>query len=243
MAKEVVTRDRFKIIAEVEAENLGPLLAQLAKMGLQNLGYELITDTLAFGKNAPRKVHDTKAEDFARAWIADHPSFKAIDLIEHFRENGRTNGAGYTALRVLVADGTLKQLGEGNYQRADVRAIAGPKTHGGARQRFEISNRDLIWRYLRTRTKFKIAELTTLLRTNGRPPSSATSLISKFRHDGYLKLLGDGKYQVIKRPKPATPRDKAKEKDRLRAKAARDRKKQAKLNGQTPTPSAETAHG
>jgi hypothetical protein len=42
-------------------------------------------------------------------------------------EDGRTNGACYTALRLLSAKGILKSLGVGAYARADVKAIAPPK--------------------------------------------------------------------------------------------------------------------
>ncbi|MCA1458891.1 hypothetical protein I6F35_38175 [Bradyrhizobium sp. BRP22] len=84
-------------------------------MGIKNIGYELKTGVPTFAGN---RSHALKAEDFLTAWIADHPTFQAIDAVTHFREHGRTDGACYTALRVLVVKGTLKKLPSGNYTRA-----------------------------------------------------------------------------------------------------------------------------
>ena len=52
------TVDRFRIHAETSKEHMGHVLAELTKMGLANIGYELVTDVMTFrSKNGPRKVH------------------------------------------------------------------------------------------------------------------------------------------------------------------------------------------
>ena len=38
--------DRFRIICEAEAADMGPIIAQLSRMGLTNIGFELMTDVV-----------------------------------------------------------------------------------------------------------------------------------------------------------------------------------------------------
>jgi hypothetical protein len=45
------TVERFRIHAETSKEQMGDVLAELTKMGLLNIGYELVTDVLTFRTN------------------------------------------------------------------------------------------------------------------------------------------------------------------------------------------------
>src|SRR4051812_13278788 len=117
-------RDRFRIMCEAKDVEMGPIIAQLSRMGLTNVHFELITDVPMFNKKIQ---HEVKAEDFLRAWIENHPTFATKEAIGAFREAGRTDGSGHTALRMLVEKKVLKKLAGPNYSRSDVKAIAAGK--------------------------------------------------------------------------------------------------------------------
>lgn len=206
MAKQPVEqRDRFRIFAETSSEAMGPLLAQLTRMGLENIGYELITDVVTFGTNGPRKVHETTGDEFAKEWIKENPTFKAIELVDHFRASDRTPGSAYSALKNLVANGDLRKLGPGAYQRADVQAIEPPKagkkaTKDAASARYyEVSNFDLIKKHFFNRRRFKVIEARELFLKEGRPAKSVSSLISQMHSGGLLKQVGRGEYEPVKK--------------------------------------------
>lgn len=187
MAKQPEVTELCRIHAETTLDQMGHALAALARMGLTNIGYELVTEVATFKK---KQSHDTNSENFATEWLNDHPTFKATELVKHFEDNGRTGGAAYTALRVLVEKSALKKLSPGHYQRADVKAIAGPK--------HEISNRDFIWKTIGKRKSFTALELTQAFKADGRPTQSMTSVLAKMAAAKEVKMLGDGKYEVVK---------------------------------------------
>lgn len=206
MAKQVEIHDRFKITAEVESESLGPLLAQLARMGLQNLHYELITDVVTFRRNGAT-THDVSGAEEARQWLTDHPAFAISQLVEHFKATGRTGASARQAIRTLVDKGSLTRLEKGHYRRV-VMAMTQPQD--GA-----------------VPPKKKQTELRKLFTEDGRNEKSASPIVHKMNIEKLIKATGtDGEYEVLKRPVSI------KEKDRLRAQARRDAAKAAKLNGQ-----------
>ena len=127
LSKQVVQRDRFRIICEADAQDMGLLLAHMTRMGVSHIGFELVTDVRTFGVNTPRKVYDQSAEQTVLAFIKDNPTFAVKELTRVFREMGRTNGAAYAAVHKLVNLKVLVKLGGGNYQRADVKALNAPK--------------------------------------------------------------------------------------------------------------------
>ncbi len=128
MAKTpAATVERFVIHAETSKDHMGHVLAELTKMGLQNVGYELVTDIVTFKNNGPRKLHEVTGNDFAREFVQENASFAAIQLVNHFKANDRTDGMAYKALRALVQEGAVKKLSPGNYQRAGVKALPAPK--------------------------------------------------------------------------------------------------------------------
>src|SRR5882672_8716363 len=102
MAKAPATEERFRIHAEASKDNMGHILAELTKLGLANIGYELVTDIVTFRKNGPRKLHEVTGNDFARAFIKENASFAAIELVNHFKANDRTNVSAYKAIRYLL---------------------------------------------------------------------------------------------------------------------------------------------
>src|SRR5258707_11800808 len=102
------TVDRFRIHAETSKEHMGHVLAELTKMGLANIGYELVTDVLTFrSKNGPREV---TGDDFARAFVQENASFAASQLVRHFQENDRTSASAHKVIRLLLDAGEIKKL-------------------------------------------------------------------------------------------------------------------------------------
>lgn len=244
MAKQPETIDRFRIFAETSSEAMGPLLAQLTRMGLENIGYELITDVRRFQANGSRKMHDISVEEHAALFIKDHPTFKAGELVKHFEAAERHKSGAYTAMRAMVESGSLIKLGNGNYRRADVKAIAPPaeKTRRGQSPRYDVSNDDLLLKYIRPRKSVSVADAGLFLEREGRNKNSASPIISRFTKAGLLKLIEPGLYSVVqKKLKGKAKSNEAKKKaDRIRAQAYRDKQRAAKLNGQQP---GEAAHG
>ncbi|TAI63889.1 hypothetical protein CWO89_21895 [Bradyrhizobium sp. Leo170] len=209
---------------------MGPIIAMLTRMGVRNIGYELRTDIPAF---ASKTAHDIKAEDFLTAWIADHPTFKAIDAVRHFRADGRTNGACYTALRTMVEKGTLKKLSSGNYARADVKALESPKPHKAASKtvKHERTGREEIERFIRNRKSFTVAQLRELFRQQERKGKSVSPIIVKLLGAKTIKRIGAGEYAAVTRKKtPTKPK-----------KSAAERTTASRLNG-SGSPAGETTN-
>lgn len=241
MANKPETTDRFRIFAETSSEAMGPLLAQLTRMGLENIGYELITDIRRFNRNE-RKAHEAGLVEFATLWVKDHPTFKASELARHFAEHDRPRSSSYSALRDLVKNGSIIKLSPGFYKRADVKAIAppkgGPAPKRGQVGRYKTTNDSLILRELRKRKHVTVLQMRAMLDAEGRNGKSASPIISRFAKAGLLKQTEPGAYDVIKgklrTPALAKATSVHKKADRLRAQANRDRAKAEKLNGQQP---------
>jgi hypothetical protein len=208
MAKQPATRDRFRIHAETSVEDVGYLLAQLTKMGLENLGFELITEQVTYTGNRPK--NEVTGEQFAMEWIEQNPSFKANDLVKHFATDGRTQGAAYTALRILHQTGQITKLGGGMYQRGDVKALR----VGGT-----MNNQEFLASLIKGKSTFTMQELSEAFKKDGRNPKSLSPIVSKMAKMHHAKNIGPGQYEVT---------DSKKEKDRVRQ---QERRAKAKLNG------------
>lgn len=209
MPKEVETRDRFRIFAETSSEAMGPLLAQLTRMGLENIGYELITDVATF-KDRKRVVHDVNARDFASQWIETHPTFTMKELQAYFKANDRAATTANYAVGQMVDDKIVVRLGVGNYRRADVQALAGPKSEGNVRTRvrgavpkYDVPNFDVILKMMRNRKTITVASARELLIQEGRNGKSASPIISRMSSSGLLKQLAPGEYEVLDAAKEA----------------------------------------
>jgi hypothetical protein len=203
--------DHFLIHCEALAPDVGPIIAALTRMGVQNIGYELKTDILTFAGN---RSHATKAEDYLAAWISDHPTFKAIDAVNHFRADQRTPGACYSALRGLVDKGALKKLSSGNYARSDVHALESPKARAAAKPvEHERTGREEIERFIRNRKSFTLMQLRELFRNQNRNEGSVSPILDKLLGTKAIKRVGaagSGEYAPVKRsaakkPKPKKP--------------------------------------
>lgn len=199
--------ERFRISSEIEAANLGPVIAQLTKMGLTNIHFELITDVVTFRQ---KTNHEIKSVEFLAGWVKDNPTFKAIEACKYFEANGRTRGSAYPALAELVEAGVLKKLDDpGHYARADVKHIAPPKKHAKTKtkviakkangQKYAVPNGDFILRVARRKHgRFHTADIKKAFKKDGRPPSSASPAINDLLTKKLISRIGEGLYELPK---------------------------------------------
>jgi hypothetical protein len=136
---------RFMLSYPIDAAHLGPRVAQLAAEGITDVRFEVIEDVKTFGK---RTNHEVPSQDFLAEWVKDHPTFKAREACQYFEANGRTKGSTYPAIGILVEKKILRKLGDGNYQRTDVKHLAPPKKKekSATTNRYEVTNSDFILR-------------------------------------------------------------------------------------------------
>lgn len=204
------TRDYFRTtIDQVPTDQLGALSTLLAYAGFESVRHELVTDVLRYKQKKPS--HDVKAEDFLIDWIADHKAFQAREAIQHFRNAGRTDGAGYSSLRELVKRKLLRKLGEGRYTTVALReapkklkpakaAKAAPKQH----VRHEVDHRTFLLRTAsRNHGRFNTAWMKKQFDKDGRTPGNVSPTISALVAKKLLKRVGDSEYVLLqKAPAP-----------------------------------------
>lgn len=203
------TVDRFRLSCECEVSDLGAIIAQLTKMGLTNLHFELMTDVPTFAK---KTNHEIKSADLLTEWIKDHPTFKAIEACKHFEASGRTRGSAYPALGELVEAGILKKLDPGHYARTDVKQLAAPKGKAKPakpaapdRARYAVSNPDLIIRLAKRRKgTFTSMQIKEGFIKDGRPSSSVSPALADLVEKKRIKRIADGEYQLAEAPTPKT---------------------------------------
>jgi hypothetical protein len=211
MAKAPVTRDRFKISAEIAAEDLGLILLQLARMGLENVEYEIITDVRTFHQNPDRKVHEVKAETFAvETFLPHHSRFKASDLTNHFKAHGRTASAVYYALATMTKNGTLRKADDGWYEVAP-KQLPPPATadmFNGDKpeepvKKWDRSGKAEILGFSMSHDSFTTKQLRELFRAQGRNEASVHPTLYELLEEKRIKRTGPGEYTALKSKRPA----------------------------------------
>jgi hypothetical protein len=203
MPKQPV-QQRFRISCEVDVADLGPAMVALAHIaGLTVTGSELVTDVATF-KSRPKQTHDVKAEDYLIDWIADHPEFKAKEAVEHFREAGRTDGACYTALRVLCERKLLRKLGEGRYSRLDAKHQ--PKKKNPTPVRRDVSHPAFLLRLAsRNHSRFNTAWAKTQFEKDKRSPGNVSPTIAKLMKDKQIKRVSESEYVLLQKAAKSKP--------------------------------------
>jgi hypothetical protein len=207
------TFDRYRIHAETSIEQMGGVLAVLTKLGLQNIGYELITTVAdSFRRNVK---HETTAEQAVIEYVKTNPTFQLSELVAHFKAEGRTKTAIYQACKILANKGALKRLSPGNYSAASVKAIEGPKKKAGeikpakkakpikkpkyALNKFGISGNDEVLRWGKKRKSFTTQQVRELFVASGRMESSAYPTLNDLVNKKKIKRIGgpgSGEYTV-----------------------------------------------
>jgi hypothetical protein len=196
--------DFIQFTFKVTPEEAGKWIVILTNGGVGELHQEVVTNVVTFNKRAS---HKTKAEDFLKAWLVDHPTFKAKEAIDACRADGRNAAAGYRALRILTDEKILRRLGEGNYQRADVKHLAAPKAaktaKTAARDRHEVDHREFILRYGRQHQgRFSLAKLKAHFEAHGRKPSSVGGAVNILTTQKKIKRVGEGEYVLLNKAAP-----------------------------------------
>jgi hypothetical protein len=202
--------DNFKIIVEeVPPEELGPVLALLAKAGLKARP-ELVTNIPSYGQ---RSTHEVNAEDFLLPWIADHATFRALEAVKHFEANGRSGGGAYPTLAALVDKKVLKKLSPGNYARADVKHLEPPKkaqrTAKGPKKVFDKRGEDVILSYARrNHGRVHTHKLIEIFEAEGRARNSVYASLDGLMKSKSIKRVGEpgtGHYILLNKAKAKPP--------------------------------------
>jgi hypothetical protein len=199
---------------------MGHVLAILTKFGVDNIGYELIEDQLSY-KN--KRQHETSAADAITEWVKTNPTFAMGEATAHFKAEGRTPGAVYTAIATLVKNGVLKRLSPKNYAVASMKAIEPPKAKAKTKaakkeatpaqkrtrspsltkddaKKFSVSGIDAIRNYMRPRKSITTQAVQEFFRNQGRNPKSVSPIVFKLQTLGELKRSDTaGEYIVIKK--------------------------------------------
>jgi hypothetical protein len=189
--KDPETIDRYKIFAETSMEQMGFVLAALTRMGLQNIGYELITDVNLF-KTKERKVHEVSVEDFAAEYVKAHPRFKSTELVAHFKAAGRTPSGAYYAIKRLTEANVVRKSGD---EIVRVEALAAPEQKRTGH--YAVANKDLIANAIKGRKQFAVRELRDLFVKEGRPEKSISPILSRMVQHKEVKLVSTGQYIVL----------------------------------------------
>lgn len=215
--KEPETIDHFKVSCKVAKEKLGDVLAMFTRMGLEHVEYEMITDVLNFKQ---RQTYDVDGVTALREWIKDHPTFKRSEAVAHFAPLGRSQHSVSNAVHRLAKLKELISLGNGNYQRADIKAIAGPKAKvknseprfgkktgkplRDTSKRYDIPNRDFILRLLGKRKSMTLAQMIEAFEKDDRAPQSVSPVLDKLMSLHKVRRIAQGEYAIVRRPKPHT---------------------------------------
>jgi hypothetical protein len=201
MAKQPEIHDHFTItIRNIPPILYGDVVADLAKRGITDFHHELVTDVVTFKNN---KQHATTGAELLEPWTVENPTFTSKAAGAFFKENGRTNAGLYFALNKLIEKGTLKRLGDKNYARNDVKAIAGPKPKKTtaakiAREYHDVDHREFILRYARSHGgRISRHKLTAHFEAHGRKPASVGGALNTLVHRKMIKQLGEGEYVLL----------------------------------------------
>jgi len=198
----------FRVTCEVDAATLGATIAALTKMGVARIATDLVTAEATFKQ---KNSYAIKTEDFLAEWIAEHPTFRASEAVKHCRADGRTDGAAYTALRMMVENKFLKKLSPGQYSRTDVKALAAPQKKGAKPHKtFAKRGEDVILSYAkRNHGRFNTAKLVEIFIAEGRARNSVYASIDALMKDRLVKRVGDagsGQYVLLAKAAKKAPK-------------------------------------
>jgi hypothetical protein len=84
---------RFRVTCETVPEQVGPLLAELARRGITKVGYEVVTDVLRYKRNKPAKPTTKPPAKKKKSARAERYDVSNYDLVTQFakRQKGQFN--------------------------------------------------------------------------------------------------------------------------------------------------------
>lgn len=120
------TIERFILHVPVTAEQLGPAVVALSRIGLDNLRHEPVTDVVTLALPAPKphaKHAKTKLDRrevshssfILRQASRNHGRFNTAWMKKQFEKDGRKWGAVSPTIAPLLKQKLLKRVGEGEY--------------------------------------------------------------------------------------------------------------------------------
>jgi hypothetical protein len=204
MAKEPPVL-RFMLSYPINAVDLGPRVAQLAREGITDVRFEVIEDIKTYGKKVQ---HEVSAIDYLAAWVADHPTFTTSEVGQHFEAGGRSKTGIYAALAGLIDRKVVKKIDAQHYSRADIKHLAPPKKEKAKdpkshQNRYEVTNTDFILRNARRgHGRIVSSRIKDLFEKDGRNRSSVNPALSDMVEKGLLKRVEEGVYELAEKAKP-----------------------------------------
>lgn len=199
--------ERFRVTTFVPKELLGEVMAALTRLGLNEVSFDLVADVPSFARNAKPEVPNT---EFLAAWVAEHPTFKAVEAVRAFEADGRSKTQTYPAIATLVEKGILTKLGPGEYSRADVKHLPAPKTStktpSQSINKYAISNGDFILRCARrSHGRTSTTSLRKLFVADKRVSSSISPTLNSLVRAKQIKRVGEGEYVLLAKAAKAKP--------------------------------------
>lgn len=144
MAKQPTARDRFRIIAEISEDMLGPVLSVLTRMGITDVGYELLTDIRTFQKNESAAAPRRRFEISGKAEILK--LFETDEVVtltfarQAFELAKRTPTSVSPLLDDLLKEGIIERVAPGQYRRIKLALPAPQKAKKQANKANPTSN-------------------------------------------------------------------------------------------------------
>lgn len=136
-----VTQDRFRIHIETSLENMGPLFAQLTRMGIEKLDYELITDVAVWRQNGKREKPQAEPKPAGQKqfevtgltaiWnhVKSRKSFTTGSLRELFKEQGRNPASVSPLVDSLLKEKRVKRIAAGEYAPTKKKGVPKRQQH------------------------------------------------------------------------------------------------------------------
>jgi hypothetical protein len=195
-------------IRSIPKEMLGETIAANTKLGHNDIDFHLVTETVTFKNNSAARG---TARDFLAVWIADHPTFKAIEAVNDFKAASGNGGSSiYPALSLMIEKGVLKKVGDGLYARTDVKALAPPKSSKpekkskpGKKKAHDVTHKDFVLRIARrNHGRFKVAKLKDAFDRDGRNRDSVSTAVHELEEAKQVKRVAEGEYVLLNRTKP-----------------------------------------
>jgi hypothetical protein len=120
---------------EVERDQVGSMLEFLTVAGMQNIGFELVTDVSTFRQNKP-KFRQSGLRVLLRMFAKGKPVSLAR-MQKRFEQDGRAKASCSALLDGLLKQNVVKRIAPGEYQLikkgAALKALPAPMNGGGAK--------------------------------------------------------------------------------------------------------------
>lgn len=188
----------FRITTTVSKDKLGDTVSTLAKLGHQDVKFDLVTDIPAF---AQRTGSYLKSENIFVDWLKDHPTFTAAEVVALFETHGVNQNGGYSTLYRAVAKKLVKKIDDGTYARIDkaLQKSKEVKSKPAKPIKYAVAHTDFILRHARrNHGRFNLAGMKKLFVKDKRPGDSVSPTIDYMINRKLIERVGEGQYRIVK---------------------------------------------